>query len=130
MSELLEALRTAQPLPPRYAHTYCSQCGCSVGPGNSGVSRCSDHLPESARKVQHYTALAHEAELLHALRSACAVIEASARDSFWRKHMSQVDFELSWRADEPERHEQWEALKSVAGLTLTDLNPPMSWDDA
>lgn len=129
MSELLEALRTAQPLPPRYAHTYCSQCGRSIGPGNSGVSRCSDHLPESARAVTHYTALARESQLLQALRQACNVIEASARDSFWRRDMSQVDFELSWRADEPERHEQWEQLKEVAGLPLTDLDPPQSWDD-
>ena len=43
MSALLEALRTAQPLPPRFASTSCSQCGTDLGPGNSGVSSCSDH---------------------------------------------------------------------------------------
>lgn len=28
---------------PRFAQTYCSQCGASIGPGDSGVSRCKDH---------------------------------------------------------------------------------------
>ncbi|ACR28679.1 hypothetical protein [Burkholderia glumae] len=28
---------------PRYPMTYCSQCGAELGPGNSGVSHCSDH---------------------------------------------------------------------------------------
>ena len=28
---------------PRFAHTYCSQCGCELGPGDAGVSHCSDH---------------------------------------------------------------------------------------
>ena len=43
MSALLEAPRTAQPLPPRFASTSCSQCGTDLGPGNSGVSSCADH---------------------------------------------------------------------------------------
>lgn len=28
---------------PRFAHTYCSQCGADLGPGDAGVSSCSDH---------------------------------------------------------------------------------------
>lgn len=28
---------------PRFAVTSCSQCGKSLGPGNAGVSRCSEH---------------------------------------------------------------------------------------
>jgi len=32
---------------PRFAQTYCSQCGRENGPGNSGVSRCADHSPWS-----------------------------------------------------------------------------------
>ena len=29
---------------PRFQMTYCSQCGSEQGPGDSGVSHCSDHL--------------------------------------------------------------------------------------
>lgn len=29
---------------PRFARTYCSQCGGEFGPGNSGFSHCSDHF--------------------------------------------------------------------------------------
>lgn len=28
---------------PRFPMTYCSQCGCELGPGDAGVSHCSDH---------------------------------------------------------------------------------------
>ena len=28
---------------PRHAMTYCSSCGAELGPGNAGVSHCSDH---------------------------------------------------------------------------------------
>ena len=28
----------------RFAQTFCSQCGADQGPGDSGVSHCSDHL--------------------------------------------------------------------------------------
>ncbi len=28
---------------PRFAMTTCSSCGAELGPGNSGVSHCSDH---------------------------------------------------------------------------------------
>lgn len=28
---------------PRFAHTYCSQCGAEFGPGDSGYSHCEDH---------------------------------------------------------------------------------------
>ena len=33
----------------RFARTYCSQCGDELGPGDAGVSSCSDH----AQKVLH-----------------------------------------------------------------------------
>ena len=29
---------------PRFQETYCSQCGAELGPGDSGVSRCLDHI--------------------------------------------------------------------------------------
>lgn len=32
-----------QDLPPRFANTYCSQCGSDFGPGENGFSRCGDH---------------------------------------------------------------------------------------
>ena len=28
----------------RFEDTWCSQCGHSLGPGNSGVSHCEDHI--------------------------------------------------------------------------------------
>lgn len=28
---------------PRFARTFCSQCGANLGPGDAGVSRCADH---------------------------------------------------------------------------------------
>jgi hypothetical protein len=31
---------------PRFAETWCSQCGKSFGPGDSGYSHCSDHRTE------------------------------------------------------------------------------------
>lgn len=31
---------------PRFAQTYCSQCGGEFGPGDSGFSHCSDHAGE------------------------------------------------------------------------------------
>lgn len=30
-------------LEPRFSRTSCSQCGCELGAGNSGVSHCSEH---------------------------------------------------------------------------------------
>ena len=29
---------------PKFAETYCSQCGQNLGPGDSGVSHCRDHM--------------------------------------------------------------------------------------
>lgn len=29
---------------PRFAQTYCSQCGCECGPGDSGMSSCIEHI--------------------------------------------------------------------------------------
>ena len=31
----------------RFANTYCSQCGKDLGPGDEGVSHCSDHARHS-----------------------------------------------------------------------------------
>lgn len=38
--------------PPRYAETFCSQCGAELGPGNAGVSHCSDHRRPGAPEPQ------------------------------------------------------------------------------
>ena len=35
---------------PRYRNTTCSQCGKDLGPGDAGVSRCSDH----GEPVRHF----------------------------------------------------------------------------
>jgi hypothetical protein len=38
---LVEALQSASK--PRFAMTYCSQCGKDLGPGDHGVSHCRNH---------------------------------------------------------------------------------------
>jgi hypothetical protein len=38
-------LKNADALVRRFAMTYCSQCGNELGPGNSGVSHCDEHVP-------------------------------------------------------------------------------------
>jgi hypothetical protein len=44
-SEAHSALRTAlKDRSSRFAHTSCSQCGCDLGPGDSGVSSCIEHI--------------------------------------------------------------------------------------
>ncbi|PVX84322.1 hypothetical protein [Paraburkholderia unamae] len=40
-----------EPQAPRFADTGCSQCGKSLGPGDAGVSRCSEHS-EPVRHVR------------------------------------------------------------------------------
>jgi hypothetical protein len=42
MSELEYETRMAAE--PKFAETYCSQCGQNLGPGDSGVSHCKDHM--------------------------------------------------------------------------------------
>jgi hypothetical protein len=42
MSELDYEQRMAAE--PKFAETYCSQCGQNLGPGDSGVSHCRDHM--------------------------------------------------------------------------------------
>lgn len=45
--------------PPRFARTYCSSCGCELGPGDSGVSRCEDHAPTADALAEYRAALAN-----------------------------------------------------------------------
>lgn len=40
------------PRGPRFAMTYCSQCGMEQGPGDDGVSNCSDHRPAHIRRLR------------------------------------------------------------------------------
>lgn len=37
---------------PRFPETSCSQCGEDIGPGDAGVSSCSDHDPTPVRHVR------------------------------------------------------------------------------
>ncbi|WP_419687239.1 hypothetical protein ACN22W_08290 [Burkholderia theae] len=37
---------------PRFAMTTCSSCGSELGPGNSGVSSCSDHGAPALRRLR------------------------------------------------------------------------------
>jgi hypothetical protein len=39
---------------PKFEQTSCSQCGCDLGPGDSGVSHCEDHAPKSDRFLRAY----------------------------------------------------------------------------
>lgn len=34
---------------PRFAETWCSQCGADLGPGDSGVSDCRDHRASASQ---------------------------------------------------------------------------------
>ncbi|TAJ89686.1 SLOG family protein [Reyranella sp.] len=36
---------------PKFAETYCSQCGGSFGPGDSGFSHCDQHWSPGVRKA-------------------------------------------------------------------------------
>jgi hypothetical protein len=40
---LEEEERENQPVDPRFVETWCSQCECSLGPGDHGASHCKDH---------------------------------------------------------------------------------------
>jgi len=43
---IVHKILAAEPGPgkaPRFQMTYCSQCGCECGPGDSGFSDCRDH---------------------------------------------------------------------------------------
>jgi hypothetical protein len=41
--EFRRAIANVVRLTARYEMTYCSQCGNEQGPGDAGVSHCSDH---------------------------------------------------------------------------------------
>ena len=38
---------------PRFAQTYCSQCGCECGPGDSGISSCIEHIRKQRPQRTH-----------------------------------------------------------------------------
>lgn len=80
------------------------------------------HKPDP---LQHYSALAHESQLLLALREACAEIEKWAGHAFRVAGQSQAEFERAWRdesATDEAHYDKWCELKTVAGLALTDLS--------
>lgn len=88
------------------------------------------HTPDP---LQHYSALAHESQLLKALREACAEIEQWAGYAFRVKGQSQADFERAWStesASDAAHYAKWCELKTVAGMALTDLSTePRACDD-
>lgn len=67
--------------PPRFPTTSCSQCGCDVGPGDAGVSNCSDHLP-SARSPA-------EADRRQAQRRAGDALQATASAALHRAKLAE-----------------------------------------
>jgi len=42
----MTAIHPIMSAPPRFAVTYCSQCGEQFGPGTSGYSHCHDHMEQ------------------------------------------------------------------------------------
>ena len=85
-------------------------------------------LPTAA--LSHYTALAREAELLKALREACAEIEQWATHAFRMGDMTQAQFERMWLSEDRPSYQRWETLKYVAGLPFTNLMPePVECDE-
>lgn len=80
------------------------------------------HQPDPA---QYYPAMAREAVLLRALKEACKEIEQWAAYAFRSEGDSQVDFERMWQHDDKATYDKWEALKTVAGLELTELVEPV-----
>lgn len=65
--------------------TYCSQCGAELGPGDAGVSSCSDHVGKPLMEVlaaigDHLQALqpyAHSHDLRKAMATATDLLEAA-----------------------------------------------------
>lgn len=49
-SWLARAERDALLESPRFAETFCSQCGDSLGPGECGVSHCRDHQQRNGER--------------------------------------------------------------------------------
>ncbi len=52
MNAALQPLIARPATAPRFAQTYCSQCGQATGPGNSGHSSCTDHHPIALVKLR------------------------------------------------------------------------------
>lgn len=107
----IEELRP-QALPREFVSTFCARC-------DHEETRPGPATAAAATAQAHYTALAREAALLSALREACNLIEASAKDAFFRTGMSQQEFEEHWRHDELQRWGHWTRLKEVAGMEQT-----------
>ena len=69
----------------RFANTYCSQCGAELGPGEAGVSSCTDHAGKPLLEVlaaidDHLQALQHYAysqDLRKAMTTATDLLEAA-----------------------------------------------------
>lgn len=118
MSELLESrLTTSQrreadaadamavidahrPKPPRFAQTYCSQCGRKQGPGDSGHSSCSTHCNAVALEQKSKD-----------LREAVQALQDRARDAFdCGRNLDQEALEAAWADEEPAHYAQFQRL--------------------
>lgn len=113
MGDLLHSITDRTPLPREFVVAYCGKCSTEV------QSTISPATAAATRAAAHYTELAHAAEVLSALREALNLVEASAKDAFFRAGMSQVEFEEHWRHDELQRWGAWTRLKAVAGMEQT-----------
>lgn len=62
----------------RFAATSCSQCGASLGPGDSGVSSCQDHGVAPVMRGEHDdpTPRQRRANLMHDLVSLSNQLQA------------------------------------------------------
>jgi hypothetical protein len=71
--------------------------------------------------------LANGAEVMTALRNACAQIEFWATCAFRMKDQTQAEFEKVWSMEDGADYRKWCELKRVAGLQITDLDPQPVW---
>lgn len=61
---------------PKFPMTYCSQCGAELGPGDAGVSRCSDHAAKP-----------HDQAWREGIEAAASLLDAKA-DAYDAEHGS------------------------------------------
>ena len=66
----------------RFPETWCSQCGQSFGPGDSGFSNCADHKPTPTmcdlRRLEHEERLQKHFERMRNIYRDIALLDQAA----------------------------------------------------
>jgi hypothetical protein len=55
---------------PKFNETFCSQCGKSFGPGDTGYSHCSDH--RAAARAKRMADIQAKSAVIHGAYDTCA----------------------------------------------------------